>query len=243
MLRFATMDEWWRLTARRPDYRRESHHLLKDYGYLKLIDCVEQTRPSRLLEFGHGFNDTILRRFQDECEVYGIDDYQALPYFPGRAEWEAMYEERLVDPCPRAHLVRGLLGDGDVPELEEGTFDLIASISVLEELDEEAVARVIGHAERLLAPGGLFVGTFDVPLYAPGHTGRLTRSVDASGLQYVEPPAIESTGDFNALLIESPTVVMLTYQMADGDERTFRGHWGSVWFVLQKPDESGRAAA
>jgi len=243
MLRYATMDEWWQLTATQPEYRKESHHLLKDYGYLKLIDYIERARPRRLLEFGHGFNDTVLKRFQDECEVYGLDDYQALPYFPKRDEWEAWYRRYIVEPCPRAHLVRGLLGAGEIPALDEGTFDLICSVSVLEELDEESVRRVIAHAERLLAPGGVLVGTFDVPLYAPGYTGRLTRAVAGSGLRFHETPALEDSTDFNALLIESPTVVMLTYQMCDGDDRSFRGHWGSAWFVVEKPGAADRAAA
>ena len=237
------MDEWWRLTAQWPEYRRESQHLLKDFGYLKLIDCVERAQPGRLLEFGHGFNNTILKRFQDRCEVFGLDDFQALPYFPDRDQWEAWYEEHLVGPCPGANLVRGLLGADDVPELEDGSFDLICSISVLEELDRETVARVVEHAERLLAPGGVFVGTIDVPLYALGHTERLTRAVDGSGLEFREPPAVETLENFNTLLIENPTVVMLTYQMADGEDRTFRGHWGSAWFVVEKPCTASRAAA
>ena len=72
MLRFATMDEWWRLTAACPDFRRESHHLLKDYGYLKLIEFIESVRPKRLLEFGHGFNNTILQRFQEVVRLNRI---------------------------------------------------------------------------------------------------------------------------------------------------------------------------
>lgn len=236
MLELATMNEWWRLNQRYPEYRKPSHAMLKDYGYMKLMDLVDEVQPRRLLEFGHGFNSTLLARCQHTCEVFALDDYQGLPYFPPREDWEQMYDEYIRKPCPNATLVRGLLGgDNDLPSLEPGSFDLIASVSVLEELPREAFMPVISHAARLLAPGGLFAGTFDVMLKWPNSINPMVEAVRAVGLEMTTPAQNRLAADFNELLIESPSTVMLTYQMAEGDARKFNGHWSSAWFIARKP--------
>ncbi len=234
MLELATMNEWWRLNARYPEFRKPSHAMLKDFGYMKLMDLVDEVRPKRLLEFGHGFNSTLLARCQDRCEVFGLDDYQGLPYFPPLEDWQQMYDEYIRKPCPNATLVRGLLGAGDIPELPDNAFDLIVSVSVLEELPRDAFVPVVSHAARLLAPGGLFAGTFDVMLKWPNSINPLVDAMNKAGLQ-LETAAPRLQADFNELLIESPSTVMITYQMAEGDTRKFNGHWSSAWFIARKP--------
>ncbi|MEZ6212436.1 MAG: class I SAM-dependent methyltransferase [Phycisphaerales bacterium] len=236
MLELATMNEWWRLNARYPEFRKPSHAMLKDFGYMKLMDLVDEVGPRRLLEFGHGFNSTLLARCQDRCEVFALDDYQGLPYFPPLEDWEQMYDEYIRKPCPNATLVRGLLGaDDPLPQLEPETFDLIVSVSVLEELPREAFDPVVSHAARLLAPGGLFAGTFDVMLKWPNSINPLVQAIRNAGLELETPEPNRLAADFNELLIESPSTVMITYQMAEGDTRKFNGHWSSAWFVARKP--------
>ncbi len=234
--RGATMDDWWRLSARYPEFRKQSHAMLKDFGYMALMELIEEQAPCRFLEFGHGFNSTLLAKFGAACEAHGVDDYQGLPYFPPKHEWEELYENWIRTPCPDAHLHRGLLGDGDIEGLAANSFDLLVSVSVLEELPPEVLERVVAHSYELLKPGGMFAGSFDVQLK---HTDRVDPFVDAirqAGFEMdrVETPNWESR--FNELLIESPSTVMLTYQMAEGDDRVFNGHWSSLWFVIRKPE-------
>ena len=234
-IELATMDEWRQLSKKYPEFRKESHAMLKDFGYMKLIDLIETQKPKRLLEFGHGFNSTLLARFQNTSETFGIDDHQSLPYFPPKEQWDALYGDLIRTPCPNAHLVRGLLGRGDTLGLDNASFDMIVSVSVLEELQPDELSNVIADCVDLLAPGGIFAGTFDVQLKHIERINPLLNAFKTHGMT-IEKNAIQCPSpDFNSLLVESPSVVMLTYQMAENENRTFNGHWSSVWFMVRKP--------
>jgi len=239
-LALATMDEWWALTATYKDHRRPSHALLKEHGYLRLFQLLEQLEPERALEFGHGFNHSLLSRFQDSIEMHGVDDYQALPYFPPRDEWETYYDQHIRANCKACTLHRGLLG-GDGLDVEPGSFDVIVSVSVLEELPREELERVLAHAARLLRPGGrsVFAGTFDVQINRLEILDHFHSALRAAGFEV--PPAQEwvrpTVGD--NVLLESPTTVMMTYYMGQGErDRRFAGHWGTAWFCLKLADRA-----
>jgi SAM-dependent methyltransferase len=232
-LSIATMNEWWRLTGRYPDFRRMSHALLKEFGYMRLMDLFDVRKPARALEFGHGFNPTLLQHAQPMCEMHAIDDDMQLPYFPTGQEWEALYDEHIRSACTDCHLHRGLLGGEH--DLEPGAFDLVASVSVLEELDPDDLDRVVADAANLLAPGGLLAGTFDIMLSWPAHIERLRDACGRAGLILPAPEDDFENPDWNALLLESPSCVMTIYQMNQSEPRQFSGHWSAVWFVAEKP--------
>lgn len=231
-LELATMDEWWRLTGRYPSFRRHTHALLKEYGYMRLMDLFDTVRPSRALEFGHGFNATLLEHAQSMCEMHALDDDQQLVYFPSGDEWQDLYDKSIAAVCDGCHLHRGLLGSGD-HGLEPGSFDLIASVSVLEELEPSVLGRVVADCADLLAPGGRLTGTFDLMLKYPKLLANLTDACTDAGLVIPEPPNTDGL-DWNATLIECPSVVMCTYQMGQPDNRAYSGHWTACWFVAEK---------
>lgn len=230
MIELATMNTWWELTGRYQQFRAPSHALLKDFGYMRLLDAFDRCKPKRLLEFGHGFNATLLAYAQDRCQTFGVDNYQGLPYFPPKDEWEQLFAQRMVAACPNVHFARGLLGVDELSELEPGSFDMIASVSVLEEIPYDQLRPILEHCKKLLAPGGVFVGTFDVMLKHPNGVLKFANLCQEIGLTPCAaiPNAIEP--DYASLLIESPSVVMLTYQMAEGEHRRFNGHWTSAYF-------------
>ncbi len=232
-LEFATMTEWWRLTGRYPEYRRYSHALLKEYGYMRLMDLFDTVRPKRALEFGHGFNATLLEHGQGMCEMHGIDDDHGLVYFPSGEEWESLYAKSVASVCTGSVLHRGLLGGGN-HDLEEGSFDVIASVSVLEELDPDVLDEVVADCARLLAPGGRLAGTYDLLLSEPTRLCRFTDACEKAGLVIPKALTLDDV-DWNAALLECPSVVMCTYQMGQEEEgREYDGHWTASWFVAQK---------
>src|SRR5688572_9674940 len=102
MLRVATVQDWWDLSRDYPAFRKTSTTPLKDFGYLALFHYITQFRPARILEFGHGFNPMLFEQFQSEHEMWGVDDYQALHYFPPKDTWEKMYHDSIAAKCPQA---------------------------------------------------------------------------------------------------------------------------------------------
>lgn len=90
MIFVPTVDHWWQLTREFPQFRKVSNTVLKDFGYMSLLQEIKQQRPKRVLEFGHGFNDTVfhLSANDNDIEIWGIDDFQELHYFPDKKKWE-----------------------------------------------------------------------------------------------------------------------------------------------------------
>jgi SAM-dependent methyltransferase len=235
MIKIATVDEWWSLTRQFPELRRTSDAALKDYGYMCLRKFLIDHPVRRVLEFGHGMNPYLLQLIQDSHQAWGVDDWQGLHYFPPRDEWVRDYTASVVAACPRARLVRGLLAEPSTVHLPPGTFDMICSVSVLEEISVAQAVPIMQHAYRLLRPGGFFVNTRDICMnretaeqirwYVQAH--------HSAGLKLDLPPLdirLDNT------LLENPTTVMHLYQQSDGEQRWFRGHWGTVFSVAVKPE-------
>lgn len=238
MLEVGRMDTWWRLTRDHQAYRRATQTPLKDFGYLKLFELLDNAPRSRVLEFGHGFNTALLARYQDTHDVWGLDDRQDLPYFPSGDDWERQYREHVVDRCPAVTLRRGLLGAGSPVDVPPASMDLVASVSVLEEIPRPDLAPLVAHAADLLAPGGRFVGTCDIKLTRPGKIVTLVEAMRSAGLviDVDERALIERLPTmYDEMILENPSMVMLTYQMQDGDGRAYEGHWGTAWFIARKP--------
>jgi SAM-dependent methyltransferase len=156
----STIEQWWEHCWRYPKLRTISIGFLKPIGYSFILDQIEHlTGIRKILEFGHGFNTTIFSELGEGYEVHGIDDYQALPYFPRTAGWERNYQV-FTAGIPHGHFHRGLLAAGK-NDLPDAGFDIVCSVSVMEELSAEDLADVIGEAHRVLKPGGYFINSFD----------------------------------------------------------------------------------
>ncbi len=236
MILVPSVDDWWQLTREFPQFDKVSNSVLKDFGYMSLLREIKQERPIRILEFGHGFNDTVFQLSENDgdIEIWGIDDFQGLHYFPNKKEWEARYQDKLVARFPKTRFVRGLLGDRESKsmELPEDYFDMVCSVSVLEEVSIDVVKSIVSHSYRLLRPNGILMGTHDICLR---NLHRIKVFIDAScecGFQCKGGvPALDGTG----LLIENPTSVMVQYQRNDGEHRRYSGHWTTLLTRMVKP--------
>jgi hypothetical protein len=173
-------------------------------------------------------DQALLLAFQDTCEMWGVDDWQGLHYFPPQAEWEKQYEQHVVSKCKKTHLVRGLLGEKPPPELPQNYFDLICSVSVVEEVPLEQLLVILKSLRRYVKPGGMIVNTHDWLLTDPGRYTGLIEAHETAGFSLGVKPGPPPPFDTNELLLENSTTVMNYYQQCDGESRRFRGHWTSL---------------
>ena len=63
---------------------------------------------------------------------------------------------------------------------------------------------------------------------------KLIDACRAAGLDIPDLPPPLSAEDWPLALVESPSVVRLTYQGGQPEERAFTSHWGAIWFEAIK---------
>ncbi|WP_139220983.1 class I SAM-dependent methyltransferase [Methylobacterium brachiatum] len=244
MFELATVNEWYELSVRHPEFRGVTVTNLKNWGVMKAASFIEERFASRhndkgirILEFGHGFNHWLLSRYQNRYEVWGADRPQGLHYFKDD-EWDQRFAAEMVPACPSVKFARTLVGENIAGhELPENYFDIIVSISVLEEMPVAAAGAIVNNAAKLLRPGGVLLSSYDLLL---ANFTRLTAEYyhehRRSGL-IIDPPP-DGVLDWSGTLIENPLAVMLWYQGGMPEKgRKFWGHHGSIFTAGQKPTE------
>jgi len=239
MLTIPRVDDWWRLTRAYPRYQWASNYTLKDYGYMKILEAIKTARPGRILEFGHGLQHAELFGHLEETSIeqWGVDDDQGLHYLPTGDAWDAAYEENLVRRYPHVTFRRGLLGDPETDrDLPQDHFDMVVSVSVLEEVSVARVREITRSSHGLLRRGGRYLGTHDIVLGDTARFRALIQVLGDCGFQ-VDPAACERAWrdiEVGQILLENPTVVMVGYQGDEGDDRRYPGHWTTVYFDCPK---------
>lgn len=225
-IELGTVAEWWRLTRDFPRFRKSPQTPLKHFGYLAIGERIRRYKPQRILEFGHGFNPTLLQWFQDEHEVWGIDDCGGRPYMPEKDQWEAMYHQSIVKHCPKVHLVRGLIGKLEPGLVPENYFDLICSVSVLEEIKD--LESLLTQIHRLLRPGGITINSFDWRLNNRKKYRRFVEAHWKAGFDIATRSKRPPRFDIHEILLEHCTNVIAFYQGDQTEERRYRGHYGTL---------------
>jgi len=109
---------------------------------------------ARLLEIGGG-ESRIIESLKNKYEIWNLDKLEGVGFGP----------RRLV-PQENYHLVEDYIGENS-PELPNGYFDLIYSISTLEHLplDEGNIQAVLSEINRLQRPGSYSLHCVDGLLY------------------------------------------------------------------------------
>ena len=247
MFQLATMDDWLALVRRYGRTENKFNGLLKDYGVMACRAFIEDKfgstgKETRILEMGHGFSPQVMMAFQEKHDVWGVDDDQGLKYFREH-DWNALYQSRIVQNCPHVTLRRGLVGSKERPaDLPEGYFDVVLSVSILEEVRETVLASIIGHAAALLKPGGWLIGTHDVaPDMVPRRLAEYLRIQEAHGLHIAGAPSSRVKINWPFALLEHGNVSMLEYQAHQPFEtRKFRGHFTTLFTAARKARKPAR---
>jgi SAM-dependent methyltransferase len=152
-----------------------------------------------------------------------------------------MFDREVRSKAPQCAYRRGLLGAGSIADLPEGYFDVVCSVSVLEELPAEVLGEVLKHVARLLKHDGTMIGTHDLLLETedPVRLGAYAAALAGAGLDFGADQAPMLIG--KRTLLESPSAAMLWYQGHQAKDRTFWGHWSTIWTVATKKAPSTRA--
>lgn len=240
-LKFPTVDDWWRLSTAYPEFRRPSLTPLKDYGYLEVLRSMDLLHPSRVLEFGHGLahsSDFTLYGRGDKVEFWAIDDYQELYYYPNETQWLKAYTG-FTSRYPKVKFVRALLGFRERTRalIPENYFDLVFSVSVLEEVTLESFRNIIAHCFALLVPGGHLVFSYDLRVGHPKRLRRILRALKQAGFQVRSRWRDRFFPDWKNVLLEHQLMVMLSYQSneAADQRRRYQGNWTTFVVNALKP--------
>ena len=240
-LKFPTVDDWWRLSAAYPEFRRPSLTPLKDYGYLEALHRIDELHPNRVLEFGHGLahsNDFTLYRRGDKMELWAVDDYQALYYYPSEPEWLKAYAT-FTSRYPKVKFVRALLGSRERTRtlIPENYFDLVFSVSVLEEVSLQAFGEIVAHCFALLVPGGHLVFSHDLRVGHPKRLRRVLQALQQAGFQVRSRWRDRFFPDWKNVLLEHQLMVMLSYQSNEpaDQRRRYQGNWTTFIVDALKP--------
>jgi SAM-dependent methyltransferase len=236
VLKIPPVDDWYRLSLKYRQFHRVSDSVLKDYGYMAIMDYLDSHDANNILEFGHGFNAALFERYGNARNVWGVDDFQGLTYFrvpvPDRDAWEKRFDQEVRSKAPECTFRRGLLGSSCGADLPENYFDVVCSVSVLEEVPIETVRDILNHVARLLNPGGVLIGTHDLLTVVPERIGEYVAAHADAGLDLsIESLAPEIN---NKTLIENPAVAMIRYQVNEPETRNYWGHWATIWTVATK---------
>ncbi|MFT5423985.1 MAG: SAM-dependent methyltransferase [Phycisphaerales bacterium] len=120
-----------------------------------------------------------------------------------------------------------LLGDFD-PRLEDGSFDIAFSISVMEHVPDEKLADCFTDMARVLKPGGRLLHAIDVYLgLTPDEetTRRVASYLDAAhaaGLLLESPRALPAEPAFTTDMISNPDFIMANWNTISPTLRSVR---------------------
>ena len=73
MFELGKTDHWWEIAKRYPSLSNHPN-TLKSLGYSHIVNLIENFKPKRVLEVGHGAMSFIFQIFADKLEMWGLDD-------------------------------------------------------------------------------------------------------------------------------------------------------------------------
>lgn len=133
---------------------------LKEYGCLFAYDQMVSRGVRDMLEFGPGFS--LFFSEQAHARNIGYTSIDRSNNELGIGEQADRFQARVATRQARGQThVTGLLGP-DSAGLDDESFDLITSVSVIEHIDDTHMQRVANEAARLLRPGGVLVNSIDI---------------------------------------------------------------------------------
>ena len=234
MFELAKIKHWWDVSRRYPRVREDHQRgVLKAMGYAHVLEHIDRHGPARVLEFGHGHGSTLFFLAAPPFELWALDAHVDVHYWT-REEFQG--RRAAADRMwPGVHFVDGLVGPGR-NTLPSAGFDMLCSVSVLEEIPLDDVDGVVADAARLLRPGGLFVNSIDLTTLYTAHVERFFACHEKYGFRWLDPAAsLPLVWDIHTVAFEDPCFVMRHYLGNQPDEgRQWQGNYATVLAAARK---------
>jgi SAM-dependent methyltransferase len=239
--RLGTADVWWKVARYDPNLVSHGEQVLKPLGYAFVIDQINEIRPQKILEIGHGSSPRVLETFATRAECWGIDGEDRERTVSRSAL------TKLREKMPNVRFVNGFVGESESVLLDE-YFDLACSVSVVEHIPEVAVPVFFGDLYRILKPGGIHIHSFDV--WWMRDTRYMFDAIEGAGFEWLEPrermtvyweswlrsySQEEILSGMCKVVIENPAVVLEVFSR--GIPRHERGvhNWTTILIGCRKP--------
>jgi len=189
MLSVITKKEYWKWCD--AGASASGKGVLKDIQDAFALFHLSGLKGSRVCEIGGG-NSRVLPKLVGDNECWNLDKFE------GQGGGPSVIVER-----PGVKLKRVFIGDFS-PEVPDGYFDIVFSVSVVEHIPSQSYANAIRDCARILKKGGRMLHAIDVYLPDPGSTHPLfaslrqrlalylqTAELSDGGFAWVEPPRID----------------------------------------------------
>jgi 2-polyprenyl-3-methyl-5-hydroxy-6-metoxy-1,4-benzoquinol methylase len=192
---------------------------LKGYGYSTVMELVQKMHlqagdPLKILDVGGG--GSALPRVLSEqfgVEAWLIDDFGIESNEEKTQSWyDPNFRETLPEKNPTVHYVFGRLGGTEKYGLEQGSFDLIYSVSTLEHIPITVMGVVFDHMLELLKPNGAMIHMIDLaPRRFPQWKTFLTDYFKTRGVapETFEIKNFNELNEVDPVLLEPPEIVAL----------------------------------
>lgn len=188
MLSVITKEEYWNWCD--AGAAASGKGVLKDIQDSFALFHLMGSKGLRICEIGGG-NSRVLPRLQADNECWNVDKFEGQGGGPST-----------ILSRPKIKLARVFIGDF-APELPDGHFDVVFSVSVVEHIPSERYGDAVRDCVRILKPGGRMLHAIDVYLPDAGEKSSAfdflrermnlyLRTVEFSNgqLSWVEPPSV-----------------------------------------------------
>lgn len=207
--------------------------------YPWVYHAAQLSPGTRLIDIGAGASGFQFVASREGVEVTSVD-----PLIDANADADWCFSDAGFARLNKAlrcdvTFVRKLLEDA---RLEEGAYDRVVAVSVIEHIPVESAVSLLREIARVLKPGGLFIATVDlfldlrpftdVPANKWGSNVPPRALVDASGLELIHGDRSELFG-FDAF---DPTRIL---ERARSGEFYTASNVAAQAFVLRKPEANG----
>lgn len=146
---------------------------------------------TRLLDLGCGSGDVLAKALEDNPKGPAPVGMDLTP------EMLALARQRLKTSCQLVQANAQVDSSLGLP-LQDGSFDLVTSLNLIQELPKEAIPELLSEIHRVLKPGGRFRTV--IPCMVGENPSSLTfrqLSLERGAMEFLFPEELEDLLDFN----------------------------------------------